>query len=106
MSITKLPVVTTDLGLIKVHSRGLRDVVYLAHNNAKAFTITCYESEPSTFQVSKEFYSNDQHQWEQVFAVYVRWKRTQHPGFKLPNHSGRTKTGDPHPWRGKINKEP
>lgn len=106
MSNEKLPVIITDLGLIKVHSRGLRDVVYLTHNEKKAFTITCFESEPSKFQVAREFYANDQHQWEEVFAAYIKWKRATHPNFRLPNHSGRTKTGEQHPWRKQLKKEP
>lgn len=106
MSNGKLAVIKTDLGLIRVESRGLRDVVFLTHNNVRAFTITCYETEASTFAVDKKFYEYDQAQWDEVFKAYVAWKRKMHPSFRLPNYSGRTKSGATHPFRRMLSQKP
>lgn len=92
-------VTRTDLGIAHVDSDGHRDVVYLAHNELRAFAVTCLPGKESRIQISKEFYTYGERQWEEVFAVYLNWKRKNHDNFKLPNHSGRKKDGSTHPWR-------
>lgn len=94
--------VRTDLGIVYVWTTKRGDHVHLAHNHLMAFTIT-YRKPGRTLlaKIGKEFENYDTEQVFQVFQVYYKWKRTQGVDFHLPNHSGRTKTGRPHPWRTK-----
>lgn len=92
-------VVITDLGIIKVESKGKRDVIILAHNNLRACTVTCNEGLDVRIKLSNKFVQYADIPLREVFVAYVRWKRATHPAFKLPNHSGQTKDGHMHPFR-------
>ena len=89
----------TDLGIIIVISKGERDMVFLAHNHLRVFTLKCPKNKPSQVIISKQFYAYEERQWDEVFRTYLAWKRKQSPQFKLPHHSGRRKDGASHPWR-------
>jgi len=88
----------TVLRTIRVVSRGKRDVVYLKYNNLRIFALTCEAAKPSRFHVSKKFLTYDLDTWNKVFGEYSQWKRVTMPEFKLPNYSGRMKSGQSHPW--------
>jgi hypothetical protein len=94
-----------DLGLIQVVSDGKRDLVYLAHNQLKVFSLYCEAGKPSRLRINKKFYEYDHRQWDQVFLKYLEWKRTHSPNFKLPHYSGRKLDGSRHPWRRLLHPE-
>lgn len=96
--------VKTDLGIIRVESVGHRDLVTLAHNNVRAFTLTCVPGKESRVRISKQFKLYDIHQFSEVFTAYFTWKRSVMQDFKLPNFSGRTTDGREHPWRRRLRK--
>jgi hypothetical protein len=93
---------TTDLGIIRVVTTGKRDMVYLAHNNLRIFSVSCESGKHSRIWQNPEFAVYDERQRMEVFATYDKWKRRQLPGFKLPAHSGMTRDGHEHPFRKRI----
>lgn len=100
------PPIKTDLGIIRVESRGLRDTVYLTHNNLKAFALNCFDTGPSELQISDHFRQCSNSQWREVLMVYLNWKRISFPGFRLEPGTGRKKDGSTHPWRTQITNKP
>lgn len=96
-------VVVTDLGIIKVESKGNRDVIILAHNNLRACTVTCYPKRQARIAFTEEFLQYPDVPLREVFVTYVHWKRQADAAFKLKNHSGQTKDGHTHPWRNRVN---
>lgn len=89
----------TDLGIIKVTTRGKVDTIRLTHNDLKVAVVDCQELSRLRVSINAKFFEFDEQQWKEVFDVYVKWKRKVMPGFKLPNFSGRASGGRRHPWR-------
>lgn len=96
--------VISDLGVIRVVTRGHIDTVRLAHNNFKAFWVVCKQGRPSDVKVNSKFIFFDDAQIDSVILTYLKWKREHMPNFKMPNHLGMTKSGKVHPWRARVKK--
>ncbi len=73
-------------------------------NVLKAAVVFCRRDTVARVWLNKEFREYEQERIDQVFHDFYLWKRLSDPHHKLPNYSGRTKTGRTHPWRKDIPK--
>ena len=88
-----------DLGLIRVRSVGGRDAIHLGHSGEKVAVVSCKVDSPAQVTIERDFFRATHWQWQQVFDVYMRWKRAAEPGLFPPAAHKLTKEGADHPWR-------
>ena len=90
-----------NLGLIYVERLRHIDRVFLSSSKMRIFTLSCGPS-TSRLLINQQFLPHTEEEWVAILKVYLRWRRKSDPRFKLPNYSGRTRSGLTHPWRAQI----